>query len=142
MKDSAARQVNAQATHVCTFCGEHADHKCGQGHACGRCCSLFGTTAGEPAHDWIANVVEPQLRMLRAASVPAPAPSTQEELEKLVDERYHQKLSRIPHVPPAKKTLRGDTYREIAIEFARKALAPVPSEARNAPKEKLLKQKE
>lgn len=62
--------------------------------------------------------------------------SDKDELEKLVDARYRERLVRIPHVPPVSKTLRGDTYREVAIEFARKVVAESPaplSEPTNCP---------
>jgi len=64
----------AQGVLTCLFCGEPADHKCGDDHDCGNCCGMRGGLAHQDArtYKWLHDIVRPHLKKLKdAASVTA-----------------------------------------------------------------------
>lgn len=50
----------------CLFCGNPADHKCGDAHDCGGCCGVRGLLAAESPHayKWVEQVVAAHIHTL------------------------------------------------------------------------------
>lgn len=54
----------------CLFCGEPADHDCGNDYDCGNCCAARGNIAhlDKQSYDWLHDYVRPHLKRLKAAA--------------------------------------------------------------------------
>ena len=55
---------------TCLFCGEPADHKCGDDRDCGNCCAMRGGLAhqDEQTYKWLHDIVRPHLKRLKEAT--------------------------------------------------------------------------